>query len=122
VPSWQGSVPGEQAPPATQEPQAPFRQTPLGWLVQGEPLARALPVSPQAPALVTQLMTPAWQSLAGVQRAPSEQAVQLPARQKKPAPQAVPSVSAAVVSAQTWTPLVQTVTPAWQGLDGGQAE
>jgi hypothetical protein len=111
APSWHGSALGEQAPPARQVPQAPLKQTPFGWLAQGVPLASALPVSLQVLAPVMQLVTPAWQSLAGVQRAPAEQAVQAPAWQKKPVPQPVPSSSATLVSAQTWTPVLQTVTP-----------
>jgi len=121
VPSWHGSAEGAQAPPARQVAQAPPKQTPLGRLAQGVPLASALPVSLQAPAPVAQSVMPAWQSLAGVQSAPAEQAVQVPAWQKKPNPQLVPSGSEAAVSAQTWTPVLQRVTPVWHGFCGEQA-
>src|SRR5258706_260843 len=81
---------GVQLEPAAQEPQAPPWQT--RSVPQEAPSVSGWPVSAQVEVEPEQLVRPEWQGLAGVQRRFGAQpAMQRPALQTLPLPQAVPS-------------------------------
>jgi hypothetical protein len=128
LPAARQTLAGVQVLPATQPTQAPTAsQTRPG--PQAVPGPSSAPVSRQVCAPVEQLVTPAWQRLAGVQAVPAWQAthstlpLQIPGA-PPPASQEVEPAATAVPPVHDGPPLQETVPleAARQTLAGVQAE
>ena len=121
VPATTQTLAGVQAPPPTQDRQAPVGSQTLPP-PQGVPVARSVPRSRQAGTPKVQVVAPAWQALAGVQATPVVQATQAPAAsQTFPPPHGVPGAAKVLVSVQVGAPVAQLEAPTWQALAGVQA-
>ena len=71
---------------------------------------------------VPHVVVPTWHGLdEGTQTAFGVHVAQVPAEQKRLAPQGVPSGAVEPVSVQTGEPLVQSIVPVWQTFVGVQA-
>jgi hypothetical protein len=107
---------GVHETPAEQALQVPLSQT---WLLpQVVPFETLVPVSVHAGTPVEHAVVPVWQTLVGVQAAPTVHALHDPLSHTWLVPHVVPLAALLPVSAQTDTPVEHDVAPVWHGLLG----
>jgi hypothetical protein len=116
-PAWQ-TFAGVQAWPATQATHDPAPSHTLS-VPQPAPAATFSCWSTQTGSPEPQVTFPVWHGFAGVQAAPSVQALQPPARHTRFVPHELPSVTSRPESTHTSRPVAQEVAPVWQGKAAG---